>query len=173
MARMLIVQDLVTNWSKASRGAPGAVLRNRVPSTVTVPLEEPPSERFLVVLHRLAFPEVRGFERSSEQLTYCEPQDELILGCVRIYPDPERTQVIYHYDLAGGQPERWSQPRFKDLKLGEWGQVSYNGRFNLGWESHWHYEKHVVNVGLFEHLQRDGFTHSPCRFQMSDLALLA
>lgn len=172
MGRVLIVQEVVTHWSKASRGAPGAVARNGVPDTLVVPVPGGLADPFTVVVHHSDFPEARAFKKVNESVSLAEPTAELTLGCVWIVPDPELTQVTYHYDFSGGLPERWSQPRSKCLSVGEWGQVLYNGRFSLGWHCFWSYTKRVVNVGLFEHPVQAAFDQSPAKFRMDNRALL-
>ena len=43
---LVLIQDVVTTWTKASRGAPGATARNRVPEALPLPADPPgPPER--------------------------------------------------------------------------------------------------------------------------------
>ena len=75
----------------------------------------------------------------------------------------------YRSPCAGAPPRVWA---YKALSIaeGEWGQFVYNGRFSR--EDYWWYEKHVVNVGLFERLASGVFTRNEAtsRFEaMADL----
>jgi hypothetical protein len=56
---MIIVQHIETRWTKASRGVPGAGLRNAVPRAL--PLEPVPEPVSGIYLHRVSADEADGF----------------------------------------------------------------------------------------------------------------
>jgi hypothetical protein len=94
---------------------------------------------------------------------------------VMISLDQEILHVSFAYSPSCGAPSRpWAVKQF-ELRSGQWVQIVYNGRFSSGSDydycretSRWWYEKTVVNVGLFDAVERDLFTRGDpnCRYTL-------
>lgn len=149
---MIVVQRLVTEWTKASRGAPGAVKRNATPAALPLPpglLErrEPYRE------HEVTFGERQAFEASGER----------VVGEARLPVDvwsrdrsPARLELLAdgslgvsfrpgnHIGAAAGRPPNGD---CFVLPVGTSGRVVWNGRFaDYDTGTWWYYRKTVVNV---------------------------
>ncbi|GGN75141.1 hypothetical protein GCM10010112_46090 [Actinoplanes lobatus] len=133
---MIVVQRVLTEWTKRSRGAPGAVRRNAVPEAFPLP----PA----VVFHQVTAYEKDDFTpastaddiipvRSGIRLSH-SPDGHLTVTsatdvwcrCVMVFPRrPERVVL--------------------DLPPGTWGRWRLNFRL---WEedSDWRYQKWVLNI---------------------------
>jgi hypothetical protein len=55
MGHMVIVQQINTHWTKASRGGESAGRRNIVPDLASVPIERIPGEPRSLLHHQLTF----------------------------------------------------------------------------------------------------------------------
>lgn len=139
---MLVIQHLHTTWTKASRGMPGAGVRNAVPRAL--PLALPDAAADEVCLHHVAFDERDAFAargrteslqraRSYWSLTIDREGDAFILSFAY---DPSRH----------GLPLRHTVPRRNrlfTLARGQTARFHINGRFS--YESQW-YEQHCLNL---------------------------
>jgi len=137
----VVVQALVTRWTKESRGGPGAALRNATPTALSLPAEQTRAGE--VRVHGVAFDERTGFEPTST-LTVCN-----LIEFHRVVPGLElraeagtlRVRFIWTYFL--GAPRR-SHGRAIRLLPGQWCRLIYNGRHGL--DRTWAYESTVLNV---------------------------
>jgi len=154
---MIVVQEIITAWSKHSRGGLPAAARNAVPETyplASLPVLPPEAA---CLHHTIVFLEANDFEHPEEQITSYTLTNEYRIGCVSIALTGEPVQVTYTYDMGcGGAPGRYGlpQPAFA-LHRNEWGQILYNGRFPNDYT--WTYRKHVCNIGVFEQVDRNLF----------------
>ncbi len=149
---LLVIQEICTEWTKASRGAPRATLRNAVPENVVLSDASRGNCGSAGLYHRLCYGEWNDFSSPVESLANVELGEEMLFGCVRIYPLEDPPRVVFAYDMAhGGAPERESRLETAfELQRNAWGRVVYNGRFSEGYESVWTYRKTVCNIGLFD-----------------------
>lgn len=159
---ILVVQEIKTCWTKASRGGPGAVRRNAVPQVMKVPIRQLQGQEVRMVHHKALFQEQACFHAPEEQLIVNSTLHPLSVGCVIIRRSEQSAWAEFRYlGSCGGAPERgWVR---KTLKAGpdEWVRVVYNGRFSGGWDAFWWYEKMAVNVGLFTEVSASVFTRAP------------
>lgn len=170
MPGFAVVQKLMTRWTKAFRGNEGAAKRNSTPSELRVPLTAHPQEGKLL-LHSASYWQRPGFDAPEENFEILEPKRPFRMGCVVVEFVPSGLHTTYRYDPRDvGAPYRTDFPREFDLKLGEWLQIIYNGRFSE--EGSWYYQKVVMNVGLFEQLDTEVFLHSQPKKTFSDLQVL-
>lgn len=148
---MIVVQRLVTEWTKASRGAPGAVKRNAAPEALLLP-QGLLGRRDEYREHEVTFGEREGFEASGER----------VVGEARLPADvwardrsPARLELLADGSLdvsfhpgnyigaASGRPPNGD---CFVLPHGTWGRVVWNGRFGDYDTGVWYYRKGVVNV---------------------------
>lgn len=149
---IVIIQRISTDWTKQSRGSPGAIKRNSTPQALTLPLEELPPGGCSFIEHSSSFSERRDFEdpRPSISFENFVLERPMRFGGVLVQRDAGRVRVSWNYTSEdAGMPLR---PQKKndafELALNQWGRVIYNGRFN-GEGEIWWYQKSVLNVGLF------------------------
>jgi hypothetical protein len=167
-APFVLVQRLDTEWTKASRGGQGAVRRNGTPLGLPVPsFFGFHSDEFCFRIHRLRFSEQTGFAPTETAEVQGDPVWRE--GCVVLAQEAEVVRVRFEYiPGSGGAPARemfdpsgdrlpLSEEAFT-LRLGEWGRVSYNGRFSCVDTGNWWYTKVVCNVGLSLRPAPDWFT---------------
>jgi hypothetical protein len=154
---MILVQEIITTWTKRSRGGPLAAARNAVPETyplASLPVLPPQAA---CLHHTIVFGEANDFAHPKEQVISYTPREELRFGCVSITPIGDQVQVIYTYDMGcGGAPQRYGLPQLAfTLHRNEWGQILYNGRFPNDYI--WTYRKHVCNIGVFDQVKAEVF----------------
>lgn len=141
---MIVVQRVLTEWTKRSRGAPGAVRRNAVAEAFPLPSARGAGDLWV------------------HQVTAREQDDFAVretagAGAAGVWVEVMGTEAVVT-GLAGA----WCQcctvfpPRPERVVLrlapGQWGRWRVNFRFWDGFEgSEWRYQKWVVNVG---HLRR-------------------
>jgi hypothetical protein len=180
LKRIVLVQTIVTHWSKASRGSPSAALRRRVPLVMPVPdLPARPDEGR--VLHRAHFGEVNQFRQPVIEAVRIEPPDLPFL------PDDEHVVLDWEPDGDGlrvgltwrdGAPRReqppwwWPRQAVFVLQPGEWGQVRYNYRKGIGMVGYRRYVHRVFNIGLDVEARRDVFVTTPPTRRFADRARL-
>ena len=171
----IIVQEITVWWTKRSRSAPGAAVRNAVPEAFDLPFRPATMTRFDVVHHEVLVREWFGFDHPEETVEghAVTPGVDFRLGCARVEPGPDAVQVVYAYDFAcGGAPERTTRPRpVLRLRASQWGRVVYNGRFEDRRSGEWLYKKVVVNVAHVGEPWGAAFSGEPSRV-FSDLAHL-
>jgi hypothetical protein len=165
---IVVAQLIATAWTKRSRGAPMATLRNRVPERLALPERTAVTPPACVVLmvdygeqNRFASPTHEQFDVFDDIKTPLTPavglylkDGELVVVLEGPYaPDNPMPAV---FETSGmGAPRRQVPRSAFSLMPGEWGQVRYMGRWS-GWHGAW-YEKWVCNIGWFEKLSRGVF----------------
>ncbi len=122
---MIIAQLVEVLWTKASRGAPAAAERNRLPQALPL---TPGSEGQVYLFRHHRFDEKDGFagvqldgreaaqppRREQELLLELHSDGTLILGL--------------RHTLATGKPPRHERPQLLSAVLGEHAQLVVNGR---------------------------------------------
>jgi hypothetical protein len=148
---MIVFQEIVTTWTKASRGGEGAKARNGVPETFFLPddwQEVPTVETFLH--QRVHYTEYHNFTKPtitteisllpSDRWTYLNGGMAL-----RLYPEGLAVQWRWTGDV--GAPERNRYPRRVAMLVpGQWANLRFNGR--MGYDNDWMYRKTIINVGV-------------------------
>lgn len=148
---VIVVQRVLTEWTKQSRGAPGAVRRNAVAEAF--PLR--PAGNAEVLLHRVVAREETGFavqQRTPESYDLPQTGPLILDGPAGVRLEKSNGQLV-----VTGVTDVWCQcftvfpPRSTGtvlrLEVGQWGRWRLNFRL---WEddgrSEWMYQKWVVNV---------------------------
>jgi hypothetical protein len=161
MARIVIVQQIEVEWSKASRGGQGAVWRNAVREVAKVPLNRIVASDLVLVQQKLWFFERNKFALPKETIILNPTVKPLVIGCVSVdYSDDAVVAGFAFNSACGGAPNRSGIRQTLVLTLNEWGQIVYNGRFAPAYDGDWWYEKMVVNVGIFDPPSNSVFTRS-------------
>jgi hypothetical protein len=142
---MVIIQEILTTWTKTSRGAPGAVARGKVPERMSFAAAATESA---ILEHMAYFNEHGGFVARETTQQYAAPAT-LAYGCTRLQVEVDRVAVTWRYDSGYiGAPGRdGSTKEVFVVRPGQWGRVRYNGR--LTEDEGWWYRKIVLNVGIF------------------------
>lgn len=144
---MIAIQRIVTEWTKRSRGAPGAVRRNAVAEAFQLPS----AGRAEVLVHQVVAGEKNDFavQQTSTDLTLAEAGLNTSAGV--------RLEMADRQLVVAGVTDVWCQcftvypPRLDRtvlrLEIGQWGRWRLNFRL---WEdfgrNEWLYQKWVVNV---------------------------
>ncbi|MCW9706549.1 hypothetical protein [Fodinibius salsisoli] len=172
----LIIQYITIRWTKKSRSASGATLRNAVPDRLALPYKTEPKYDNSLIEHTVTYCEENQFSEPDQEVN----QRLLKLGkrekyrCLDVRWEDEKAKVVYKYDfMEGGAPKRSKYPRqVLTLTSGEWGQAMYNGRHvSLFRFSGWWYKKTIINVAVMSENMKNPFEGKP-RSTFSDLAHL-
>lgn len=168
---MLIVQRIITEWTKASRGGADAGRRNATPDALPLPPFRDASAKCLY--HDNRFLERNRFRHDAD-LAESTLQQQLRIEplVLSIAADTITARFVWSWHQCGA-PDRKSQDLFR-LTLGEWGRFIVNGRF--GAESttgrEWGYHKTVFNIALTPNFIPSLFVDSGPRSTASLLAAL-
>lgn len=168
---MLLIQRIVANWTKRSRGGEQAILRNSVPEALVVPEFEPSEGRYVV--HDVRFSERSNFRAHSE-LAYRDLKPSLTIAPLHLNWSRSALSVRFMWTYHEvGAPERESHGAFR-LCAGQWGRFRCNGRFGAettrGQE--WLYRKSVINIAIGNTIARDVFVASAPEVDHDRLAQL-
>ena len=138
---IVVIQKLITRWTKESRGGPAADARNATPSALPIPGAPPGAAGIL--LHTITF-----FERDrfAPDPTYSVIQwDEAVqlIPDLEVRLDETALRVRYRYSYSLGAPER---PSGGVTHVGpqQWCRVLHNGR--VSFDRGWSYQNTVVNI---------------------------
>ena len=173
MKRLIIVQQIHSIWTKASRGGKGAEQRNAVPETAPVPLQSMDGSTFTIAHHKLTYREHMGFAQPFEEAIEGVSDNLVNVGCVSITQGTSTVDATYRYGRkCGGAPEREWARKTLCIAPNEWGQIIYNGRFAPGWDGDWWYEKMVVNICMSNQPSNDVFERSDPTYRFTNMAQL-
>jgi hypothetical protein len=137
---VLIVQWVRVEWTKASRGAPGAAARNAVPGRYRLPAcPDPDAAQFV---HVVAATEAGGFVPVAQAEAY--PQ---LTGVrrLRLRAEGDGVRVRLDQELSG-EPRRPHRPQPVPLAPGEWLCWRINWRF--AWTGGWSYRADTIHLRL-------------------------
>jgi hypothetical protein len=171
---MIVFQEIVTTWTKASRGGEGAQARNGVPETYSLPDEWRGTPTIETFFHqRIHYVEYYNFTKPNITLEVSAfPLDRWVhLNgglALRLYPDG--LAIEWRWTGSVGAPERSSYPRrIAMLKSGQWAKLRYNGR--MGHSNYWMYRKSVVYIGVVNVYTPSIFSNPPVSVleEMADL----
>jgi hypothetical protein len=176
---VIVIQSIITEWGKGARGGAGAARRNATPEALL--LKEPPKwEPSGNGLHHQVF--VTGYGNftkvhTTEKVENIDVSRTFNVGCVHLILDEGTLKAMYQYTgNCAGMPQRGTFIPYEASVLqsaGEWGQFIYNGRYVYWNTGGWHYQKHVINIGLVASFVSDLFLACPPLYQHHDLAILA
>lgn len=156
---ILIVQTIRSSWTKASRGAPGAIARNTVPEYLPISSPNIDPIDLQVLYHEIAFEEATGFQSPKERI-YINPTIYPPSGCITVERIGREAHVTYKYSGVGGAPYRSVKRHTIRAGVGDWLQMRENGRFLILWSGDWSYQKIVVNAGLFNNISARYFLNT-------------
>lgn len=173
---IILIQRLVTIWTKKSRGAPGSIRRNAVPDAIVLPVNRFAGTRFTLLEHDVIFHERSEFENPQEKSSVFDSlgqQGRKKFGCVEVSKTDGGLQVSWSYDSRdAGLPDRARTQADSALGLNSWARVVFNGRYSMDWEGGWWYEKKVVNVGFFSTLSETVFKDSAPEITIDRMTML-
>lgn len=163
---ILIVQEIVTNWTKASRTGQGARRRNAVPASLPLPhTPAAPGRLTSLVHHQVAYPEAREFQadRSRFETRPLNRGETLRVGCALVRHVDGGAEVVWAWHRRCGAPPRSEHPRtVLTLAAGEWGRVRWSGRrSSLFGMQGWSYQQTTVNVAVHAGVPLDPFPGQP------------
>jgi len=149
---MIIIQHIKTMWTKDSRGAPNATLRNQVPKALKI--EGIPQEGDQIYIHSVVADEKKSF--SLEQQFYKLPENSNVFhnGIIKHYDaimfyeeDGYWSFSFQDHMLVIGGPHRNNQTLF-NLKVGQSGRFLINYRFAGSMFAHGaiSYEQNIYNI---------------------------
>ncbi len=152
-----IVQIILSQWGKPSRGGSSAIERNTMPEAFAIPLTSTriPEQSFLIHSVRKMHDSIPGYSRTpSSGLTIQSITDVFDCDCVKVSARNDAIHVDFQWNPRAGMPERYPKKDILVLQAGQWGQICYNERHSPYHEVHcefdtWWYEKWVFNIGLF------------------------
>ncbi|MFD6416245.1 hypothetical protein [Streptomyces sp. NPDC060194] len=129
----VVVQRVRTSWTKASRGGPGAAVRNAAPIAFAVPLGLGSG------LHEVVLAEADGFvpQMTEGELSDAGLQLREADGLLRVRP-PELARMT--------APRRDRRPPSVRLAPGQWLRWQINYRFGGGWSDTWTYRLDTLNI---------------------------
>jgi hypothetical protein len=173
MPPILVVQQICFRMSKEHRRSEGFGSMNEIPEVARMPLDGLNVPNGDVLHHVLLFGN-RDASLAPDRVLSVPIEGTFEVGCVSIAHAEETViHIGFTYDrkCAGAPTREWAQSTLQ-IRVGEWAQIRYNGRFSYDWTSYWYYEKMVINIALPPTLREDVFTNSEpnCRFSlMSEL----
>lgn len=142
----LVLQTLSVEWTKKSRGAPGATLRNSVPRYLTLPDDVLQSERWW--RHQVSFHEFADFVPATQHLDVLAEGFERSVG-LRVAEKDGLLRCYFEWSTSVGAPDRSEFApggRFAfSLEPQQTGRLTYNGR--LAFDHGWQYHQVTHNVG--------------------------
>lgn len=151
---MILVQKLITVWTKASRGGAGATVRNATPKALQIPYRGDASPDS-VLFQQVRYDEYFNFS----------PRETVTIGPLAALRDSADEldlqledgvlRVVFAWNERCGAPRRPSSRAIR-IRQGQWCCLLYNGR--RPYESFWHFETTIVNIGI--DVDDDAFTSS-------------
>lgn len=149
----IVIQLIDVYWTKASRGAPRAALRNAVPEQVTIQRRLPGD---CIDLQRVSYMERDGFAHSIAQWTENLNETDVIRLGLRMEAKRDILEVWFR-----GNPLGTSFPKEKRVGIltwNSWLRIVSNAR--VATESTWAYHKYTYNIFLgdgsrFDEVARD------------------
>lgn len=148
---MILFQEIVIQWSKASRGGKGAALRNAVPDTFPLPpVWEGIAQEATVLYHHVCYHEFNRFTNPIITLTVKHLQPEqwnYWERGVALRIESEKIGVQWQWTADMGAPERSRYPRgIAVLSPQTWVKLRHNGRMEN--YNNWKYQESVVRIGV-------------------------
>ena len=162
----LVIQHIITSWTKESRGGQDANRRNAVPIVAKLPV---PSTKSKLVVHTLTYKEEDNFLTPIDEVS-TDQSLPLTLAFINIKQVGPDVLVSVRYNHSMGAPERNSIRKDIRISPDEWVQILSNGRF--GGDIEWFYRHEAFNIAYLTEPDSRIFTHSAPKVAFSTLALL-
>ncbi|MGB8646800.1 MAG: hypothetical protein WCF84_16285 [Anaerolineae bacterium] len=172
---MLIVQNIITTWTKKSRAGADAGERNAVLEMLPLPSLPEVAPPDVLIYHEAVFAEQEQFiPKHRFRMQELIANRWLHYRCVHVRWTAAVVEAKFVYTpTCGGAPQRSEYPRVVlHLARGTWGQIRYNGRFtSMSGDRDWSYRKTVVNIAYCDELMLEPFAGAPVKVfsEMADL----
>ncbi len=144
-APLVLLQTIMTQWSKAARGAPAAALRRGVPDALLIPAALTPTPVVGVIRHEVRCGERDGFRIPESSTVQRDVLNDTLHAhnlSVTLNEELLRVDLAWTY----GAPMRHPVRGIMSLAVGEWGRVRFNYRTS---SAPWVYVQAVANIGWF------------------------
>jgi hypothetical protein len=169
---MLIIQEIVSRWTKLSRGAPEAVKRNSVPESLVIPRLNATIENDSWIYQKEIFDEYKSFEDPFKQADVLKPFKMNRFGIAEISSLDNKVLITINYASWDGAPIRdYKEKKAFTLSMNESGQLRYNWRISYD-EGGWAYQKSVLNIGLASNLDSKLFIVNKPKYIYEDMPSL-
>jgi len=154
MRPRIVVQQVAVRYSKATRGAPGAIHRNTLPRAFPLIAVQAPyvCQRHSLVEQGDSFTHRLMDERVAEEPPTSE-RDLALRG------NRGLLLVDVHWSPFAGKPRRGNRNGVLALRVGERGRITTNGR-HTSYSGQW-YTRDTYNVAFVEEVSAGLFTDRP------------
>jgi hypothetical protein len=106
---MILIQEIRSIWTKASRGGAAAAVRNSVPEVALFPMIGSKSMAHQILRQLIVYGEINDFAEPLKSEITALASDSISIGCVKIKVSSKQLVVAYEYDYkSGGLPPRHS-----------------------------------------------------------------
>jgi hypothetical protein len=149
---MIIIQKIQVWWGKESRGAPGAVLRNAVPKSLSIHSLEGLflfEEYCFIPWYMNVSERYEGFQPKLSQHLYTDQVPGKIANLLLDYQNDE-LRIGFHWDERVGKPSRYDKKTALRLQSGMYGRLIVNGR-HVEYDIHnnvHHYIQDTYNIAV-------------------------
>ncbi|HLK88315.1 MAG TPA: hypothetical protein VKZ18_00395 [Polyangia bacterium] len=164
MARMVAVQIVEVVWTKRSRGAPGATLRNALPRAFPM---QALSGSCTIEHYRLVESRAGEFEQKLVKAETCDAIPTRIED-LALEPEKDTLSLGLWWDISTGQPERRSVRNAVRLSPGGLARLVTNGRHSS--HSGQFYTQSTYNVAFGDDIAADTFIARPPQHTFSQEA---
>ncbi len=154
---MIVIQHIITLWSKKSRGMPDAEIRTAVPHKLLLP--DAPQPLPHAFAHKVIAEEGNDFQLNQTTLL---PEPAQHYWSFQFQQQADQLEIWFTYSRTEhGAPDRGSYSRLLfSLKQNQTGAFSINGRFSSYDDQY--YASHSVNLGFVDRFQDNLFlTQTP------------
>ena len=158
---MIVIQQIITTWSKEERGGKAAVYRNALPQQLLIPVSKVREETPACITHCI----------SSSGFTYFIVPELLLpsSGEIKLVIEGGLLHVAFGRNLNAQRHKEsvFFGNKFKcTLKQGQWIQA-IGMRRDTAYETTWCYRKEVFNIGLTrnKYHAKDFFLHKSPDYQ--------
>jgi|GEM_PF-6139954 len=157
MRARIVSQYIRMRWTKRSRGARAATVRNQIPWGVRLPVDVLESDTHTT--HALQASEDNGFKiERRENSVNGDGSGTFQIGHLRVELEDAGVRVHFRYtDSEHVRTHRNLDEEVALLTPGRWTRVVWNERFSHLHEGYWWYEQAIVNVAFVDVPEADIF----------------
>lgn len=168
---IVVIQNICTSWTKASRGGVNAAARNRTPEVLELLPLAPSYSQNILLLHTVVYSEYHHFQNPRQRLEQKEFTDPFWHDCFKLSLVGNTLHVTTEWERSKGVPRRLTFLRQGfSLQDPQWGRITYNLR--ISWGEYWEYQKQVINLGFFSSSSRRMFLETEPAHTYRDMATL-
>jgi hypothetical protein len=167
----IIIQNICTSWTKASRGGINASARNRTPEAWKLPALPIPSSENALFLHEIVYGEQDLFQHPIERLKQREITNPFRHDCFKFSFQGNTLRITFEWERSYGVPKRLNFPRTEFfLQEHQWMRIIYNLR--TSYDYGWGYKKQIYNISFFSLASPNIFTEEVPAHTYIDMAQL-